>query len=285
MKKLEKKKRKLNKKRKYFRIFTRFFIFFSLIFLIIFALKNSNLFNIKNVTIEGNKNISRATIKKVSDLKIGNKYFLISKRERLKRIKSLPYIKEAKISHSILGNVKVNVTERTPYYQMYSNGYLLIDEEFRILQNSKKKYDNLVNLTGFNVDNLKAGNYILSNAEDQEKRDLLIELKEDDYSLHGNIREIELMDSIATFTTVDGIKVEFGSYSNSSYKLKMLSLILDDIKKTNKNAVIIQMEKGESPILITDSEKDDIGNSRKKKNREDNKKNNEKSYIEKEKTD
>lgn len=285
MKKLEKKKRKLNKKRKYYRIFTRFFIFFSLIFLIIFALKNSNLFNIKNVTIEGNKNISRATIKKVSDLKIGNKYFLISKRERLKRIKSLPYIKEAKISHSILGNVKVNVTERTPYYQMYSNGYLLIDEEFRILQNSKKKYDNLVNLTGFNVDNLKAGNYILSNTEDQEKRDLLIELKKDDYSLHGNIREIELMDSIATFTTVDGIKVEFGSYSNSSYKLKMLSLILDDIKKTNKNAVIIQMEKGESPILITDSEKDDIGNSRKKKNREDNKKNNEKSYIEKEKTD
>ena len=285
MKKLEKKKRKLNKKRKYFRIFTRFFIFFSLIFLIIFALKNSNLFNIKNVTIEGNKNISRATIKKVSDLKIGNKYFLISKRERLKRIKSLPYIKEAKISHSILGNVKVNVTERTPYYQMYSNGYLLIDEEFRILQNSKKKYDNLVNLTGFNVDNLKAGNYILSNAEDQEKRELLIELKKDDYSLRGNIREIELMDSIATFTTVDGIKVEFGSYSNSSYKLKMLSLILDDIKKTNKNAVIIQMEKGESPILITDGEKDDIGNSRKKKNREDNKKNNEKSYIEKEKTD
>ncbi|MDU5466546.1 MAG: FtsQ-type POTRA domain-containing protein [Peptoniphilus harei] len=252
--------------------------------MIIFALKNSNLFNIKNVTIEGNKNISRATIKKVSDLKIGNKYFLISKRERLKRIKSLPYIKEAKISHSILGNVKVNVTERTPYYQMYSNGYLLIDEEFRILQNSKKKYDNLVNLTGFNVDNLKAGNYILSNAEDQEKRDLLIELKKDDYSLHGNIREIELMDSIATFTTVDGIKVEFGSYSNSSYKLKMLSLILDDIKKTNKNAVIIQMEKGESPILITDGEKEDSGNSRKKKNREDNKKNNEKSYIEKEKT-
>lgn len=285
MKKLEKKKRKLNKKRKYFRIFTRFFIFFSLIFLIIFALKNSNLFNIKNVTIEGNKNISRATIKKVSDLKIGNKYFLISKRERLKRIKSLPYIKEAKISHSILGNVKVNVTERTPYYQMYSNGYLLIDEEFRILQNSKKKYDNLVNLTGFNVDNLKAGNYILSNAEDQEKRDLLIELKKDDYSLHGNIREIELMDSIATFTTVDGIKVEFGSYSNSSYKLKMLSLILDDIKKTNKNAVIIQMEKGESPILITDGEKEDSDRSSKEKNREDNKKNNEKSYIEKEKTD
>ena len=36
----------------------------------------------------------------------------------------------------------------------------------------------------------------------------------------------------------------------------MLSLILDDIKKTNKNAILIQMEKGDSPILITDGEED-----------------------------
>lgn len=83
-----------------------------------------------------------------------------------------------------------------------------------------------------------------------------MELRSEEYSLHGNIRDIELLDSIATFTTVEGIKVEFGSYSNTSYKLKMLSLILDDIKKTNKNAILIQMEKGDSPILITDGEED-----------------------------
>ncbi len=166
---------------------------------------------------------------------------------------------------------------------MESSDYLIIDEDFRILKNSKKKSDNLVNLTGFNVDNPKAGNYILVNKEDEEKRNLLLELKKEEYSLRGNIREIELLDSIATFTTVGGIKIEFGSYSNTSYKLKMLSLILDDIKKTNKNAIIIQMEKGESPILITDGEKDDSNNEKNQKDDNDRKEKNDKSYREVEK--
>lgn len=255
MKKLEKKKRKLNKKRKYFRIFTRFFLFFSFIFLLIFAIKNSNLFNIKNVIIEGNKNVTDAAIKSASEIKNGNKYFVISKKERLKKIQSIPYIRDAKISYGITGKVRVRVTERSPYYLIESNENFLIDEDFRILENSNKKADNLVKLSGFNVDNLKPGDYILTNKEDGEKRDLLLELKKEDYSLKGNIKEIELLDSIATLTTVGGIKIEFGSYSNIAYKLKMLSLILDDIKKTNKNAIIIQMEKGESPILITDGSK------------------------------
>ncbi|MDU2115829.1 MAG: FtsQ-type POTRA domain-containing protein [Peptoniphilus lacydonensis] len=256
MKKSEKKKRKLNKKKKYFKIFSRFFIFFSFIFLLVFAIKNSNIFSIKNVVVEGNKVVSADTIKKVSGLKKGNKYFYISKRERLKKIKSIPYIKDAKISYNIIGRVKVVVSERTAYYQIESNEYLIVDENFRIIAKLDKKEENLVNLMGFNVENSEPGSYILSNKEDKEKRDLLMELRSEEYSLRGNIRDIELLDSIATFTTVEGIKVEFGSYSNTSYKLKMLSLILDDIKKTNKNAILIQMEKGDSPILITDGEED-----------------------------
>ncbi|MDY3902288.1 cell division protein FtsQ/DivIB [Peptoniphilus sp.] len=283
MKKMKKKKRKLNKKRKYFRIFTRFFLFFFFVFLLIFALKNSNLFNIKNVTIEGNKNVTAATIKKVSELKQGNKYFVISKKKRQERIKSIPYIRDAKISYSITGKVKVKVAERTPYYQMETNEYLLIDEDFRILENSKKKADNLINLSGFNLEDQKPGSYILNNKEDEEKKDLLLEIKKEEYSLNGNIKEIELMDSIATFTTVSGIKIEFGSYNNTSYKLKMLSLILDDIKKTNKNAVIIQMEKGESPILITNDENNGDNKNNNEAEKENSKENNEKSYKEIEK--
>lgn len=254
MKKMEKKKRKLNKKRRYFRVFSRFFIFFSFIFLIIFALKNSNFFNVKSISIEGNKNVSAGKIKKVSGLQKGSKFFVVSKKDRIKKLEAIPYIEDAKISYSLRGKVNIKVKERVPYYQLEANDYLLVDGDFRILENSDKKRDNLVNLSGFNVENPQAGNYILTNGDDQEKRNLLLELRKDEYSLRGNIRDIELLDSISTFTTVDGIKVEFGSYSNLDYKLKMLSLILKDISTTNKNAIIIQMEKGESPILITDGE-------------------------------
>ena len=113
--------------------YSRFFIFFSFIFLLVFAIKNSNIFSIKNVVVEGNKVVSADTIKKVSGLKKGNKYFYISKRERLKKIKSIPYIKDAKISYNITGRVKVVVSERTAYYQIESNEYLIVDENFRII--------------------------------------------------------------------------------------------------------------------------------------------------------
>lgn len=265
MKKMEKKKRKLNKKRKYFRIFSRFFIFFSFIFLIIFALKNSNFFNVKSINIEGNQNVSAGKIKKVSQLQKGSKFFVISKKDRIKKLESIPYIEDVKISYKLRGKVTIKVKERLPYYQLESTEYLLVDDKFRILENSDKKSDNLVNLSGFNVENPQAGNYILTNSEDQEKRNLLLSLKQDEYSLHGNIRDIELLDSISTFTTVDGIKIEFGSYSNVDYKLKMLSLILKDISTTNKNAIIIQMEKGDSPILITDGEDNKKSDKKEKK--------------------
>lgn len=279
MKKMEKRKRKLNKKKRYFRIFSRFFIFFSFIFLIIFALKNSNFFDVTSITIEGNKNVSSAKIKKVTDLHKGSKFFVVSKKDRIKKLKRVPYIEDAKISYSLRGRVKIKVKERLPYYQIDANDYLLVDDNFRILENSDKKRDNLVNLSGFNVENPQAGNYILTNKEDQEKRNLLLELRNDEYSLRGNIRDIELLDSISTFTTVDGVKIEFGSYSNIEYKLKMLSLILKDISTTNKNAVLIQMEKGDSPVLITDGEKDSKSDKEENKNlkKEENK---DKSYRE-----
>ena len=279
MKKMEKKKRKLNKKKRYFRIFSRFFVFFSFIFLIIFALKNSNFFDVTSITIEGNKNVSSAKIKKVTDLHKGSKFFVVSKKDRIKKLKKVPYIEDAKISYSLRGRVKIKVKERLPYYQIDANDYLLVDDNFRILENSDKKRDNLVNLSGFNVENPQAGNYILTNKEDQEKRNLLLELRNDEYSLRGNIRDIELLDSISTFTTVDGVKIEFGSYSNIEYKLKMLSLILKDISTTNKNAVLIQMEKGDSPVLITDGEKDSKSDKEENKNlkKEENK---DKSYRE-----
>lgn len=279
MKKMEKRKRKLNKKKRYFRIFSRFFIFFSFIFLIIFALKNSNFFDVTSITIESNKNVSSAKIKKVTDLHKGSKFFVVSKKYRIKKLKKVPYIEDAKISYSLRGRVKIKVKERLPYYQIDANDYLLVDDNFRILENSDKKRDNLVNLSGFNVENPQAGNYILTNKEDQEKRNLLLELRNDEYSLRGNIRDIELLDSISTFTTVDGIKIEFGSYSNIEYKLKMLSLILKDISTTNKNAVLIQMEKGDSPVLITDGEKDSKSDKEENKNlkKEENK---DKSYRE-----
>lgn len=260
-------KRKVNKKKKFFRIFFRFFIFFTFIFLIIFSLKNSNLFNINSVNIQGAQKVSAKEIIKVSGLEKGNKYFGISKRDRIKKIQSIAYIKNAKIKYKLGGNIDIIVEERSPYYQVESTKYLLVDENFRILEEKDYKTDNLLNLSGLNVENKKGGSYILTYKEDKEKKALLMELKDSKYNLVGNIKSIELLDSLTTFVTLDGIKVEFGSYNNMEYKLRMLSLILEDIKKTDKNATVVQMEKGTNPILIVEeNSKIDSSNENEEKN-------------------
>ncbi|MBU5669086.1 FtsQ-type POTRA domain-containing protein [Peptoniphilus sp. MSJ-1] len=276
MEKHRKPRRKLNKRKRYFRIFSRFFMLFLFTYLIIFALRNSNIFNISNVIVEGNNKVSISEIKKAAGIERGNKYFEVAKKDRISNIKNIPYIKDADIKYSLGGDVKIIVKERTPYYQIESSEYLLVDEEFRILENSDSKSENLINLIGLNVEDPQPGKYILNFKEDEEKKNLLIELKNPDYKLQGNIKDIELLDSIATFVTIDGIKIEFGSYSNISYKLKMLSLILEDIKNTDKNALTIQMEKGENPILITDD-------SEKNKSSDDKNDDKDKRYVEKSK--
>ncbi len=268
------KRKKVNKKKRFFRILFRFLIFFLIIFLIVFSLKNSKLFNIKSVNVDGTKKVSYNDIVKVGELKKGSKYFEISKSDRIKKLESIPYVKNVKLGYKLGGNVNVFIEERVPYYQVESRKFLLVDEDFRILEERNSKVDNLLSLNGLNVENKKPGSYILSYKEDEDKKLLLRSLKDSDYNLMGNIKDIELLDSVASFVTVDGIKVEFGSYKNIDYKLKMLSLMLDDIKKTNKKATVIQMEKGTNPILIVEDENE--GKDKDKSNAD----NEEKTYIE-----
>lgn len=268
------KRKKVNKKKRFFRILFRFLIFFLIIFLIVFSLKNSKLFNIKSVNVDGTKKVSYNDIVKVGELKKDSKYFEISKSDRIKKLESIPYVKNVKLGYKLGGNVNVFIEERVPYYQVESRKFLLVDEDFRILEERNSKVDNLLSLNGLNVENKKPGSYILSYKEDEDKKLLLRSLKDSDYNLMGNINDIELLDSVASFVTVDGIKVEFGSYKNIDYKLKMLSLMLDDIKKTNKKATVIQMEKGTNPILIVEDENE--GKDKDKSNAD----NEEKTYIE-----
>lgn len=268
------KRKKVNKKKRFFRILFRFLIFFLIIFLIVFSLKNSKLFNIKSVNVDGTKKVSYNDIVKVGELKKGSKYFEISKSDRIKKLESIPYVKNVKLGYKLGGNVNVFIEERVPYYQVESRKFLLVDEDFRILEERNSKVDNLLSLNGLNVENKKPGSYILPYKEDEDKKLLLRSLKDSDYNLMGNIKDIELLDSVASFVTVDGIKVEFGSYKNIDYKLKMLSLMLDDIKKTNKKATVIQMEKGTNPILIVEDENE--GKDKDKSNAD----NEEKTYIE-----
>lgn len=260
MGKLKKIKRKKNRKfRRIFRIFTRFFIFFTIIFLILFAIRHSSLFKVKDINISGIEKVKREEVLRKAKLGPADKFYNISKKDRINSIKSIPYVKDVKLTFNLGGKVNINIVERKPYYQIQKKDYNLIDSDFRIIDTTKDKNSNLMDIYGLDIENLKVGDYILRDKDSQEKVMLLEKLRDSKFNLEGNIKSVSLLDSISTFVTVDGIKVEFGSYNNIDYKLNMLKLILEDIKNTGKNVSLIEMEKSENPIVVEkDTKEEDI---------------------------
>ena len=260
MGKLKKIKRKKNRKfRRIFRIFTRFFIFFTIIFLILFAIRHSSLFKVKDINISGIEKVKREEVLRKAKLGPADKFHNISKKDRINSIKSIPYVKDVKLTFNLGGKVNINIVERKPYYQIQKKDYNLIDSDFRIIDTTKDKNSNLMDIYGLDIENLKVGDYILRDKDSQEKVMLLEKLRDSKFNLEGNIKSVSLLDSISTFVTVDGIKVEFGSYNNIDYKLNMLKLILEDIKNTGKNVSLIEMEKSENPIVVEkDTKEEDI---------------------------
>lgn len=260
MGKLKKIKRKKNRKfRRIFRIFTRFFIFFTIIFLILFAIRHSSLFKVKDINISGIEKVKREEVLRKAKLGLADKFYNISKKDRINSIKSIPYVKDVKMTFNLGGKVNINIVERKPYYQIQKKDYNLIDSDFRIIDTTKDKNSNLMDIYGLDIENLKVGDYILRDKDSQEKVMLLEKLRDSKFNLEGNIKSVSLLDSISNFVTVDGIKVEFGSYNNIDYKLNMLKLILEDIKNTGKNVSLIEMEKSENPIVVEkDTKEEDI---------------------------
>lgn len=260
MGKLKKIKRKKNRKfRRIFRIFTRFFIFFTIIFLILFAIRHSSLFKVKDINISGIEKVKREEVLRKAKLGPAEKFYNIPKKDRINSIKSIPYVKDVKMTFNFGGKVNINIVERKPYYQIQKKDYNLIDSDFRIIDTTKDKNSNLMDIYGLDIENLKVGDYILRDKDSQEKVMLLEKLRDSKFNLEGNIKSVSLLDSISTFVTVDGIKVEFGSYNNIDYKLNMLKLILEDIKNTGKNVSLIEMEKSENPIVVEkDTKEEDI---------------------------
>lgn len=248
-----KKRPRKKKSRRLFNIIWRFLLLFIFLYLVWFGLRRSGLFTIKSVTVSGNDKVSSEMVVEEGHLQKGTNYFSLSSQKREKELEQIPYVKTAKVKYHFGGKVTVSITERKPAFQLYTTQYFLVDNQFRILEQKKDKMENILNIEGIDLGTKKPGDYILTEEEYQVKRELLQKLMTGESPVAESFRSIDLLESVATFITIDGIRVEFGSYNNIDYKLKMLQLILKDIHDTGKKASAILLEKGPNPIAVEES--------------------------------
>lgn len=130
-------------------------------------------FNIKNIEVSGNRNISSKEIVDLSRLFKGNNIFYINVRNGENNILSNPYISEVQIKRKLPATVQINIKEREAlFYNAKDNKYFIVDKNGVVLQ---KKDDikgmHLVKLDGFDYDKSEIGK-VLKN-DDKSKIDIV----------------------------------------------------------------------------------------------------------------
>ncbi|AKA70239.1 cell division protein FtsQ/DivIB [Clostridium scatologenes] len=133
-------------------------------------------FNIKNIEVSGNRNISSKEIIDLSRLSKGNNVFYINVRNGENNILSNPYISEVQIKRKLPSTVQINVKEREAlFYNTKDNKYFIVDKNGVVLQKKDNiKEMHLVKLDGFDYDKSEIGK-VLKN-DDKSKIDIVTDL-------------------------------------------------------------------------------------------------------------
>ncbi|AWI03743.1 cell division protein FtsQ/DivIB [Clostridium drakei] len=164
------------RRRKRKRIKKIFMLFILLLSISITLCLKHPYFNIKNIEVSGNRNISSKEIVDLSTLSKGNNIFYINVRNGENNILSNPYISEVQIKRKLPATVQINIKEREAlFYNTKDNKYFIVDKNGVVLQKKDDiKEMHLVKLDGFDYDKSEIGK-VLKN-DDKSKIDIVTDL-------------------------------------------------------------------------------------------------------------
>lgn len=257
-KKLTKKQELQRKRRKFvFRIVKWLMLLGIIIGGIIFALL-SPIFNIKEISVSGNAQISSQTIISLSSLTIDQNIFNFRTSEIVDNIKENAYIDSVKVSRKFPDTVDIEVEERvTTFMLVYGNAYVYINNQGYILEITSEKGDYPI-LTGFKTptNQLVAGNRLTE--EDLEKLNDVLKIMEatsSGESKIGNlITEINISDSSNYILTLSKEKkqVYLGDVTDLSTKILWLNQFIEREKK-NEGIIYLNMNLNEDMPYFRES--------------------------------
>lgn len=151
------------------KIFTWTILIAMLVGLFVFLCK-SELFEICNIEITGNSQVSQEAILSLSEIKLQDNIFLSNIAKAKKKISQNSYIKQVEIKRVLPDKIKIEVIEKQKAYMLQiDENFAYIDKNGDILEIAGGKIENLITLQGCSTpkDNIVAGNSL--NEQDIEK--------------------------------------------------------------------------------------------------------------------
>lgn len=200
------------------------------VFLMVLLL-SSSLFNINEISVEGNSKLSEEKVISLSSIELYTNIFNFSKPKVKSKIKENSYIEDVKISRKLPSKVLITIEERVPTYMLqFADSYVYINNQGYMLEISNEKIE-LPILTGFTTDlsNIKAGNRI--NSDDLNKMRFVIKICQalESNGIAESLSKIDMSNekNYTLFFESEGKKVYLGNASNLSTRIVCLKGILE----------------------------------------------------------
>ncbi len=231
-KKLTQQEKKRKRRKKKIKILLKTFLIIAIIVGGITFAMVSPIFNIKEIQVLNNQQVSEETIVSLSEIKLEENIFRYSSRKSEEKIKQNAYIEKVKIHRNIPNKVQIEVEERIHNYSVdFLGKYAYINNQGYILEiaeNHKKKPI----IQGIETAEEQVGKR-LSN-EDLEKLEDIIKIMNiaKEYDLDKKVTSIDISDKneYSLYLEEEKKKVHIGDNSNLSNKMLYVNSIIEEEK-------------------------------------------------------
>ncbi|MCF8010627.1 MAG: FtsQ-type POTRA domain-containing protein [Clostridiales bacterium] len=227
-------------------IYQSLFLLF-LLALCIFILFNSPYFEVKEINVQGNCQLSRQEIIHFSALRTGTNIFKISTKKTASNLKVISFIKKVEVKRDLPASVLIKIEERKPAALLKgSSGFIQIDREKTYLQRIKKLDNNLPLITGIDNSFNGPGETVtgkglaaaLQVVEDLPSG-LVTCLSEIHYESGGSF----------TLYTLRGIQCDIGIPDKINKKGDLFLKVINKVQNQNKEIIYADLSSVDSPVI------------------------------------
>lgn len=218
-----------------------------LLALAVFVIFKSPVFDVKEIEVHGNRQVSKEKIIAASGIHTGVNIFKVNLKDASASLGALPVFKQVGLKRSFPGRVVITVEERNPVALLpEEKGYIVIDNEQVYIRKSQTVLEDLPVLTGIETNSPGPGEVV----EGEGLQATLQVIRELPAELTGRLSEVHYQrnGSIVLYT-VEGNQCRFGNPVEIKAKGDVFLQLLREFEQNNKQIEYVDLSFVGSPVV------------------------------------
>ena len=210
-------------------------------------------FNIEEITIKGNKQLTNEKIIQLAEIRKGDNLFSKIGIVTKVRLKQNGYIEDAQINKIYPNKIEIEVKERQKQFQikLETEGYIYIDEQGYILEYGTEDIE-VPTIIGMNITQADMEKMNRLDKNDLNKMENILQIREQckGIEIADKITKIQVKDEYVVNLENDGITINFGDASNLQNRIYYVNAILKK-EAGNKGTIYVNgnFNEGFSPYF------------------------------------